>query len=169
MKEFLIPKGGLAALQPTTRFALLLFLVFTLASYAVMVALGLSRSGLTPDSIALYYGGVTPDEGKTTGELLETTHFHLFAMPMQLFVVGHVFLLGRAQARWRQLVVLFCFIGAGLDLLAPWTIQWFGADWAWTKIAARACLGPTLLLMTLLPMLELLALKQTRPPQRETL
>lgn len=155
MKEFLANKGGLAALQPTTRFALALFLVFALASYGVMVALGLQRSGLAPEAIALYYGGATPDEAKSSGELLETTHFHLFAMPMQLFVLGHVFLLGRAKQRWRLLVVLACFAGAALDLAAPWLVVGLGPDWAWSKVAARALMAPTMLAMTLLPLLEL--------------
>lgn len=167
MKEFLVPKGGLSGLTPSTRFALGLFLVFALAAYVVMVAMGITRSGLTPESIALYYGGATPDEAKTTGELLETTHFHLFAMPMQLFVLGHVFLLGRAGERWRRVIVLVCFVGAGLDLLAPWLVQWFGHDWAWSKILARACMAPTLLAMTLLPLWELATSKSVRPPQRE--
>jgi hypothetical protein len=155
MKEFLANKGGLAALQPTTRFALALFLVFALASYGVMVALGLQRSGLSPESIALYYGGATPDEAKSSGELLETTHFHLFAMPMQLFVLGHVFLLGRAKERWRLGVVLACFAGAALDLAAPWLVQGLGPGWAWSKIAARALLAPTMLVLTVLPLVEL--------------
>ena len=155
MKEFLANKGGLSALQPTTRFALALFLAFALASYGVMVALGLQRSGFGPESIALHYGGATPDEAKSTGELLETTHFHLFAMPMQLFVLAHVFLLGRAKQRWRLAVVLACFAGAALDLAAPWLVQGLGPDWAWSKIAARALMAPTMLAMTVLPLCEL--------------
>jgi len=155
MKEFLAPKGGLAALQPSTRLALALFLVFALLGYGVMIALGVARSGLDVTSIRDYYGTCTPELAKSTGELLELTHFHLFAMPMQLFVLAHVFLLGRAKQRWRLAVVLACFAGAALDLAAPWLVQGLGPDWAWSKIAARALMAPTMLAMTLLPLVEL--------------
>jgi hypothetical protein len=119
MKEFLAPKGGLAALQPSTRLALALFLVFALLGYGVMIALGVARSGLDVTSIRDYYGGSTPELAKSTGELLELTHFHLFAMPMQLFVLGHVFLLGRYSQRWRRWIVVAAFAGAACDLAAP--------------------------------------------------
>jgi len=150
-----VPKGGLAALQPSTRFALVLFLVFSLLGYLVMVAMGVTRSGLSPQSIVEHYAGATPDMAKSSGEILELTHFHLFAMPLQLFVLGHVFLLGRFQQRWRQAVVAAAFLGAACDLAAPWLVLGFGEPGAWTKLAGRALLGPSLLLMVALPLLEL--------------
>ena len=157
MREFVQPPGrGLAILQPSTRFALALLLVFALAAYAVMLVLGVSRSGLAPHSIASYYAGAVAGEGKTTGELLEVTHFHLFAMPLFCFVLGHVFLMCRwpspALRRW---IVVAAFAGAACDLAAPWLVIHVGAACAWVKIAGRLLLGPALLTMTLVPLAEI--------------
>ncbi len=157
MREFVQPPGrGLAILQPSTRFALALLLVFALAAYVVMVVLGVSRSGLTPDSIANYYAGAAAGEGKTTGELLELTHFHLFAMPLFCFVLGHVFLMCRApSAGWRRAIVLCAFAGAACDLAAPWLVIHLAPACAWVKIAGRVLLAPALLAMTILPLVEI--------------
>lgn len=157
MREFLQPADrGLATLQPATRFALGLTLVFALASYGVMAALGLSRSGLTPSSIATYYAGAASGEGKTTGELLELTHFHLFAMPIFLFVIGHVFLMCRWPApTLRRAILLAAFAGIACDLSAPWLVIHGGSSFALVKIAGRLLFGPALLVMTLVPLYEI--------------
>ena len=157
MREFLQPADrGLALLQSSTRFALGLLLVFALAGYVVMALLGISRSGLSPGSIASYYVGAAGGEGKTTGELLEITHFHLFAMPLFCFVLGHVFLMCRAPAAGlRRAIVLCAFAGAACDLSAPWLVIYVSPLCAWVKIAGRVLLGPALLAMTLIPLLEL--------------
>jgi hypothetical protein len=157
VREFVQPPGkGLAILQPSTRFALALLLAFALAAYVVMVLLGVSRSGLSPGSIASYYGGAVAGEGKTTGELLEITHFHLFAMPLFCFVLGHVFLMCRApSAGWRRAIVLCAFAGAACDLGAPWLVIHLSPLCAWIKIAGRVLLGPALLAMTLFPLVEI--------------
>jgi hypothetical protein len=157
VREFLQPADrGLASLQPSTRFALGLMLGFALAAYVVMLALGLSRSGLSPGSISAYYAGAVSGEGKTTGELLEITHFHLFAMPLFLFVLGHLFLLCRwPSPRLRRWIVLAAFAGAACDLCAPWLVIHLSPLCAWVKIAGRALLGPALLAMTLVPLFEI--------------
>ena len=157
MREFLQPADrGLALLQPSTRFALGLLLVFALASYAVMALIGVSRTGLGPDSIATYYAGAVAGEGKTTGELLELTHYHLFAMPFFFFVLGHVFLLCRWPGpRLRRILVLVAFAGAACDLAAPWLVIHVSPLCAWVKIAGRLLFGPTLLVMTLVPLVEI--------------
>lgn len=157
MREFLQPADrGLDRLRPETRFALGLFLCFGLAGYVVMAALGLSRSGLAPHSIAKYYAGALPGEGKSVGELLELTHFHLFAMPLYLFVLGHVFLMCRwPGARLRRWIVLLSFVGASCDLAAPWLVIELSPACAWVKVTGRLLLAPGLLAMTLLPLFEI--------------
>jgi hypothetical protein len=157
VREFLQPLDrGLERLQPQTRFALALFLCFGLAGYAVMAALGLARSGLAPHSIATYYAGAVPGEGKSTGELLELTHFHLFAMPLYLFVLGHVFLMCRwPSSRVRRSIVLLAFAGAACDLAAPWLVIGVSPACAWVKVAGRILLAPGMLAMTFVPLFEI--------------
>lgn len=157
MREFAQPGGrGLAQLQPSTRLLFGLVLVFTLASYVVMLCLGLSRSGWTPASIVQYYAGAHPDEGKSSGELLEITHFHLFSIPMLLFVLGHVFLMCRWPRAGVRLALVLCgFAGAACDLAAPWLVIHVGPWCAWVKLGGRLLLAPALLAMTLIPLWEI--------------
>jgi len=164
MREFLQPANrGLETLQPSTRFALGLMLAFALAAYVVMLVLGLSRSGLSPGSIAAYYAGPVSGEGKTSGELLELTHFHLFAMPLFLFVLGHLFLMCRWPApALRRWILLAAFAGAACDLAAPWLVIHLSPLCAWVKISGRVLLAPALLLMTLVPLAEI-----ARAPPRD--
>src|SRR5204862_3227538 len=72
MKEFLYLKSGLRSLQWSTRFVYTVFLLFSLAGYAVMIALAAQRSGFGADSIAAYYAGDGSRQpaiyAKTTGE-----------------------------------------------------------------------------------------------------
>lgn len=155
MKEFLYLKDGLRSLQPSTRFVYTLFLVFSLVSYAVMIALAADRSGFTAQSAADYYAGAGEHYAKTKGELLEVTHFHLFAMPLMLFVQGHLFLMTRWNRRLKFALVWAAFVGAALDLATPWLIVYVSRDFAIAKLISRWLLGPALLAFALVPLWEL--------------
>ena len=155
MREFLQPGIGLANLQPSTRLALGLFLGLTLASFVVMAALGCDRSGLGVHSIAEYYAGPPGGEPKSRGELLELTHFHLFSMPLLLFVQGHLFLMTRWPRRVKLGILYAAFLGCALDLAAPWLAVYVSPDLAVLKVAARALLGPSLLAFAVVPLWEM--------------
>ena len=152
MKEFLYLKNGLQSLQWSTRFVYTLFLVFSLAGYAVMIALAAQRSGFSTASIATYYAGDGAQYPKTPGELLEVTHFHLFSMPLLLFVQGHLFLMTSWPRRLKIALVVAAFVGAALDLAAPWCVLYVSRDLAFVKILARCLLGPPLVAFTLVPL-----------------
>jgi len=116
--------GGLPALRWETKAIYTLYLSFSVIGFAVMGVLASTRAGWAPGTIAAYYIG---DEsmgpyGKTPAELLELTHFHLFAIPLFLFVTGHVFLLCRLPAWLKLGVVLTAFLGAAGLIGAPWLI-----------------------------------------------
>lgn len=155
MKEFLFLKSGLRSLQPSTRFAYTLFLVFSLASYVVMIALAADRSGFTPQSAADYYAGAGDHYARTKGELLEVTHFHLFSMPLMLFVQGHLFLMTRWPRTSKLALVWAAFAGAALDLAAPWFVVYVSRDLAFVKVLGRVLLGPALVAFALVPLWEM--------------
>jgi hypothetical protein len=155
VKEFLYLKGGLKSLQWSTRFVYSLFLVFSLASYVVMIALAAQRSGFSTASVADYYGGGGDRYAKTAGELLEVTHFHLFSMPMLLFVQGHLFMMTRWPRRLKIALVVAAFAGTALDLAAPWMVLYLSRDWAVLKMLARMLLGPALAAFALVPLHEM--------------
>ncbi len=157
MQEFLQARVGLKLLRPSTRLCFTLFLVFCLANYVVMSVMGVQRSGLTPASIAEYYAGAPGDEPKSTGALLEITHFHLFGMPLLLFVQGHVFLMTRWPTRLKYALVIAAFAGAACDLAAPWLVIHVARELAWIKIAGRVLLGPALFAFAVVPLWEMWA------------
>lgn len=162
MKEIADRRADLATLSPGTRLAYSSFLVFSLASYVVMAVLGTQRTGWTPGSISKYWLGGGDAYGKTPAELLEVTHFHLFSMPMFLFVQAHVFLMARFPPAWKRPLVVAAFVGAALDLAAPWLVLALGPGFAWTKLAARGLLGPTLVLFAVVPLVEMTLLARRR-------
>jgi hypothetical protein len=172
LKEFLYLRQGLRSLQPSTRIALTWFLLFSLVSYGVMIGLAAMRSGFTTSSVASYYAGGGDRYPKTAGELLELTHFHLFSMPLLLFVQGHLFLMTRWPMGLKRWIVAAAFVGVALDLAAPWLVLCVSRELAFTKLAARALLGPSLLLLTIAPLVEMWRpapgespLLATKPPQ----
>jgi hypothetical protein len=155
MKEFLYLKNGLRSLQPSTRLAYTLFLVFSLVGYLVMIALAADRSGFTVSSAASYYAGAGDTYPKTKGELLEVTHFHLFSMPLLLFVQGHLFLMTRWPRRLKLGLLYAAFLGCALDLAAPWLVLYVSRDLAAAKVVARILLGPPLLAFAVVPLWEM--------------
>jgi hypothetical protein len=155
MKEFLYLKNGLRSLQSSTRFAYTMFLAFSLASYVVMVVMAADRSGFSAHSAAHYYAGAGDQYAKTRGELLEVTHFHLFSMPLMLFVQGHLFLMTRWPRGLKLALVWAAFIGAALDIAAPWLIVYVSRDMALAKVLSRMLLGPALLAFACVPLWEM--------------
>jgi hypothetical protein len=57
-------------------------------------------------------------------KLVETTHAHLFIMPLLLLVAGHLFLLSSASMRVKLAAIIAGSLTTTLHLLAPWLIVW---------------------------------------------
>jgi len=157
MREVINLRGGLTTLRWSTRFIYTVFLAFCAVSYGVMVALALHRSGVALDGIATYYRG---DEaqmiyGKTRGEMLEVTHFHMFAMPLMLFVQGHLFLLTTWPRRVKVAFVVAGAVGIALDLAAPWLIVYVTPTAAILENIGRICMGAAFTAFAVVPLYEM--------------
>jgi hypothetical protein len=147
----------LPTLKWETKLIYTLFLAFALLGIGVMGALATTHSGTSRTAIATYYAG---DEAqgiypKTAGELLEVTHYHLFAIPLLLFTLGHVFLLSSWPRGWKAAVVLAAFLGALALIAAPWLILYAGREWAVLVLIARKLLALPLLLFIAVPLWEM--------------
>lgn len=55
-------------------------------------------------------------------KLLETTHAHLFTMPVMLLIAGHLFLLTSLPMRVKTGIIVAACAAMVLHLLAPWII-----------------------------------------------
>jgi hypothetical protein len=74
-------------------------------------------------------GGSASGEGAGRGgmsrqRLVETTHAHLFTMPVLLLVAGHLFLLARTSMAAKLAVVIVASAATTLHLFAPWLVVW---------------------------------------------
>lgn len=62
---------------------------------------------------------------------MQTTHFHLFSVPIYLLVAGHLFLLSAFSPRVKTAAISAAIAFTALHLLAPWLVYFGGAALAW--------------------------------------
>ncbi|MBI2506397.1 MAG: hypothetical protein HYW07_24540 [Candidatus Latescibacteria bacterium] len=160
--KYFTNRSQLVRMDFHTRLIMTFFLVFMLLAGAVAILLSSQRTGLSPAGAAAYYRG--DEQGmlfpKEPAELLETTHFHLFIMPVVFLTTGHLFLMSAWSSRWKTLVISSCFVYILLDVAKPWLIRYVSATWGMLAPFNSALLGMTLLLCILVPIYEMWFLPQ---------
>lgn len=168
MREFARKSSRLRSLTWETRFVYTSYLVFSLAAYVVIGFLIADRTTIGTESYALYYQGNEEIGlyGKTRGELLETTHFHLFSYPLFILVQGHIFLMTTWPRYLKAGLVAACFLGAFVYLGSPWLVVYGGASWAWFAQAGRILMVPPLLAFVFVPLWEMWWTKPN-PPEKK--
>jgi hypothetical protein len=67
-------------------------------------------------------------------KLVETSHAHLFIMPVLLLVAGHLFLLCSASPRLKLVAIIVAATATTLHLVAPWLIVWTDGAMAATLV-----------------------------------
>lgn len=147
----------LARLDFNTRLIATYFLVLMLIAAGWSMALSGQRTGISAAGAAAYYRG---DEArmlfpKEAGELMEITHFHLFAMPLVFLTTGHLFLMSAWPRRWKTFVISSCFVYILLDVAKPWLVRYGGAAWGMLAPVNSALLGGTLLACILVSIYEM--------------
>lgn len=157
MREFRNKRSQLTSLSWGTRYIYTLFLLFSLASYAVMVVMMVTRSGLSGGALADYFAGneAAGKYAKTFGELVELTHFHLFSMPVLLLVQGHIFMMTAWKDRAKMAVVTASFVGGALYIAAPWLVTYVSPGFSHLLTLARVLLMGCLTLYLVVPMREM--------------
>lgn len=158
MREWRTIKSGmLGTLLWETRFIYTLFLLFCLVSYGVMGVLMNTRTHFATTDLTEYYRGNEEKDiyGKTFQELLETTHFHLFSVPVLLFIQGHLFLLTSWPRRLKVSIVLASFVGAALMIAGPWMILYLSSELAILMVFGRILLFLSLLFYAIVPIYEM--------------
>ena len=144
-----------------TRLIMTYFLLFMLAAAALSIYMSLERTGISKAGAVAYYQG---DEeqmlfAKEKAELIETSHFHLFMMPIVFLTTGHLFLLSAWSGRWKTLVVSASFAYMALDIAKPWLIRYLSAEWGVLAPINSALLGLTMLLFIFVPLYEMWFMK----------
>jgi hypothetical protein len=121
-----------------------------------------SMTELTPKGIAEHYRGsdATFGEPMPFGQLAETTHFHLFTMPVVFMIMAHVLYLTMASPMIKVISTWLAFIGVTLDLVSPWLIAYLSPVFVLTMLTGDILMVVSFLIMFVIPMYEMWFLKQ---------
>jgi hypothetical protein len=132
-------KGSrLSALDRNAKLVYTLFAVFALGHLTSGAALYWERTVRRAEAghieeVRDYYRGrdsrmMYP---KTLSQILEITHQHLFAMPLTLLVVAHLFILSRMAGALTWPIIGTTAASMAGHIAAPWLVRFHGPGWAW--------------------------------------
>jgi hypothetical protein len=119
------------------KIALTSYVLFMLVGLATSIALYHNQFDFSADDASTYYRGNQGQENvqtfhvaKSYRELLETTHFHIYIMPVVYLAFVHLYFLS-AQPQWEKVLMsLATFLGLGAEVAAPWLVRYYGGAWA---------------------------------------
>lgn len=133
------------------------FLLLMLAGFIFTFFWAHSMTDLTPKGIAEHYRGsdATFGEPMPFGQLAETTHFHLFTMPVVFMIMIHVLYLTMASPMIKVMSTWLAFIGVTLDLVSPWFIAYLSPIFVLTMLAGDLLMVVSFLIMFVIPMYEM--------------
>jgi len=160
-------------LRDTDRFIRLVYTWFLLCMFAGFVFTFVwahSMTDLTPKGIAEHYRGSDKNFGEpmSFGQLAETTHFHLFTMPVVFLIMVHVLYLTTAGPAVKAFSTWGAFTGVTLDLISPWLITYVSPLFVMTMLAGDLLMLFTFLIMFAIPMYEMWMLNQPLVMRRDT-
>ena len=137
------------------------FLLLMLVGFIFTFFWAHSMTDLTPKGIAEHYRGsdATFGEPMPFGQLAETTHFHLFTMPVVFMIMVHVLYLTMASPMIKVVTTWIAFIGVTLDLVSPWLIAYYSPVFVLTMLTGDLLMTVGFLIMFVIPMYEMWFLK----------
>ncbi len=139
-----------------------LYSVYVLLLWITNALLYFQKMSLTPASVVSYYLGneeqfLLP---RTYQGLLETSHFHLFAVGMLLLVLTHLMLFVPARQGLKAWLIALPFVAGIVSESGGWLVRYASPHFAWVKI------GGFLLLQTSLLVLIVVSLWATFTPEQ---
>lgn len=133
------------------------FLLLMLAGFIFTFFWAHSMTDLSPQGIAQHYRGsdATFGEPMSFGQLAETTHFHLFTMPVVFMIMVHVLYLTMASPTVKVVTTWLSFLGVTLDLISPWLIAYVSPVFVLSMLTGDILMVVGFLIMFLIPMNEM--------------
>ena len=133
------------------------FLLLMFVGFVFTFVWAHSMTDLTPKGIAAHYRGSDDNFGEpmSFGQLAETTHFHLFTMPVVFLIMVHVLYLTAASNTLKAVTTWLSFLGVTLDLVAPWLITYVSPLHVLTLLTGDILMTITFLIMFAIPMYEM--------------
>jgi hypothetical protein len=88
-------------------------------------------------------------------KLLETTHFHLFTMPVYLMILAHLFMLSRLRQGSKVFWISGGTLGVAAHIAAPWVARSGGPGARVFYALSGSLLLGTFVVMSLVPLYEM--------------
>lgn len=133
------------------------FLLLMFAGFVFTFFWAHSMTELNPKGLAEHYRGsdATFGEPMSFGQLSETTHFHLFTMPVVFMIMVHVLYLTMISPTLKVVTTWISFLGVTLDLVSPWFITYVSPVFVLTMLAGDLLMVIGFLIMFIIPMYEM--------------
>ncbi len=133
------------------------FLLLMLTGFVFTFVWAHDMTQLTPKGIAAHYRGSDANFGEpmSFGQLSETTHFHLFTMPVVFMIMVHVLYLTMASPFIKVMTTWVSFLGVTLDLVSPWLITYVSPLFVLTMLGGDLLMVIGFLIMFWIPMKEM--------------
>ena len=128
------------------------FLAYTLVLWVTNAGLYFSKMGLMPNSVIDYYRGNEERflQPRSLVGLLETLHFHSFAMGILLLTLTHLLLFVPISMRVKAWGIATAFVSGIGDELAGWGVRFIHPAFAYLKIAFFLTLEGVILALMIL-------------------
>ncbi len=96
------------------------------------------KMGLNPDSVVAYYLGSEQDfsQPKSYQSLLETAHFHVFAIGILVLTLTHLMLMTDLPVQLKIWLSGLTYLGALLNEAGGWLVRFVHPGFAYFKIGA---------------------------------
>lgn len=137
MRYFAQGKRRLSAFTLPMRLSITFFVVFVLLGLASSVALYHQQFAFDAGQAATYYRGNADDleaetfyVAKSHRQLLETTHFHLFIMPVVYLALAHLYFLADRSEVEKAIVAAATFAALLAEVALPWLVRFHTPAWS---------------------------------------
>ncbi len=123
------------------------FLLYTLILWITNAGLYFGRMSLTPSSVVDYFLGNEERflQPRTVQGMLETLHFHSFAMGMLLMTLTHLTLFVPISMRTKAWGIALAFGSGVVGELSGWGVRFVSPSFAYLKIGCFLLLQATVL------------------------
>lgn len=126
-----------------------LFLLYTFLFWITAGAMYFTKMGLTYQSVVTHYLGdeATYRQPHTVEGMIETAHFHLFAMGMLLMTLTHLLLFVPLPNGLKAWLIALAFTGGLVHEASGWLVRFVSPRFAYAKIAGFLTLQISLLVL----------------------
>ncbi len=166
MREAAVPGYRLSRAKQSTRILITLGMFGLFLGLIFSIALTLSRTGIFPSDISVYYRGTETAEGsldkmlqrsvpRPFAEIAEHTHNHIMGGSILLFLLCHLLALCDVKDSTRSTLYIVSFSSFLLTFGSPWLIIYLSPAFAYLYSISVSVLTLSLLLLCLIPIREM--------------